>query len=193
MKNYRKLLVTRSTPELAPLRALVEEQTHLALVLWALDCAAPTLSLFEKYAPHDPRPRQALQAAEAWARGSIKMPVAKKAAHAAHHAATEAAANPIACSAARAMGHVVGTVHVETHALGLVFYGITAKIYEEGIEYTQNILQQELAWYYNRLLFWQQEAPRQKGPWAGFLTREDQPNKEKLLRIRTEQKEKGTS
>lgn len=122
---------SRNSPEIKPLRELVEQQTHKTLILWTLDCAPRFVELFEKYYPTDPRPRECLELGRLWSRGEVKMPEAKKAILAAHHAATAAEENPTAQAAARAVGHAVATVHVETHALGLVFYGLTALIYEE--------------------------------------------------------------
>ena len=126
----RKLLVTRESACLQPIRELIEKQKHRTLVMWSIDCAEHILPIFEEKHPHDKRPREAVEAAKAWAHGKIKMPLAKKAAHAAHNAATDVVeADPAACAAARAMGHVVGAVHVETHAIGVVMYGITAFVY----------------------------------------------------------------
>ena len=46
---------------------------HQLLALWAAACAEHVLALFESAQPEDPRPRQAIEAARAWARGEIKM------------------------------------------------------------------------------------------------------------------------
>ena len=43
----KKLLVTRTSEVLQPLRALIEEQKHRTLVLWAIDCGARVLPIFE--------------------------------------------------------------------------------------------------------------------------------------------------
>jgi hypothetical protein len=94
----KKLLVTRESPCLQPIRELIEEQKHRTLVLWTIDCAPHVLSVFETRYPDDPRPRAAYNAAKAWARGEIKMPTAKRAAHEAHHAATAVCNDPAACA-----------------------------------------------------------------------------------------------
>jgi hypothetical protein len=196
------MLVTRHSAVVQPLRTLIEQQKHRTLVLWALDCAPRVLAIFEERVPNDPRPRQALEATEAWARGEIKMPVAKKAAHATHNAASEVTDDPVngpaATAAARAMGHVVGTVHVETHAIGLVSYGITAFVYASG--YAPNskeaaeLITRECDWFYERLLYWQENIEKidEEGrPWAAFLLRDNLPNKEKLLHHKEEEKAKA--
>jgi len=187
----RKLLVTRESACLQPMLSLIEEQNHRTLVLWSLDCARHVLPIFEERYPSDGRPGQAIVAAEKWARGEIKMPEAKKAAHAAHNSATAVEFDLAACASARAMGHAVGSVHVETHAIGVVMYGITAFVYSAKAESAENVISRECKWFYDRLVYWESQGKKDKGPWASFLLREDTPNKEKLLRLKQEQRESG--
>ncbi len=65
---------------------------HRSLVLWATDCAGHVLPYFEEKYPKDDRPRNAVEAGRAWARGEIAMSEARAAAFAAHaaHAANYA-------------------------------------------------------------------------------------------------------
>lgn len=51
----------------------LDEQDHRALALWAADCAERVLPLFEGKCPEDDRPRGAIEAGRAWARGEIAM------------------------------------------------------------------------------------------------------------------------
>ncbi len=182
----RKMIVTRESPVLEPLRTLIENQKHRTLVMWALDCAKGILPIFETKYPKDKRPREALRAAKLWARGDIKMPIAKKAAHASHNAATEVIEDsPAAGAAARAIGHVVGTVHVETHAIGVACYGITAFVYDFIDEEQDEVINRVLTCMYDRLTYWEKQIDimdKLKTKWAPFLLRDDVPNKEKLLR-----------
>src|SRR5690348_2795436 len=53
---------------------------HHLLALWAAVCAEHVLDLFEAAQPEDPRPRQAIEAARAWAHGAITMTQARTAA-----------------------------------------------------------------------------------------------------------------
>jgi hypothetical protein len=175
----KKLLVKRESACLQPIRELIEKQKHRTLVLWKIECAEHILPIFEEKHPQDKRPRKAVEAAKTWAHGEIKMPVAKKAAHAAHNAATAVAEED---PAARAMGHVVGTVHVETHAIGVVMYGITAFVYAGKQEDADDVIARECDWFYDRLLYWEANIDNVDTTWAPFLLREDVPNKEKLLR-----------
>jgi hypothetical protein len=183
----KKLVVTRESTCLQPIRELIEKQKHRTLVLWTIDCAERVLPIFENKYPQDKRPRKAIEAAKAWAQGKIKMPVAKKAAHATHNAATAVVEeDPAACAAARAMGHVVGTVHVETHAIGLVMYGITAFVYAAEQKDADDVIAKECKWFYDRLLYWEENIGKVDATWAPFLLRDDVPNKEKLLRQKKE-------
>ena len=183
----KKLLFTRESECIGPIRALVEKQNHRTLVLWALDCAPTILEIFERAFPNDKRPKEALLAADDWARGEIKMPVAKKAIHAAHNAASGAEGQMAAQAAARAAGHAAATVHIETHALSMVFYGLTAFVYDGEETEKEAIVEEKLAWFYERLLYWQKNEKKDKRPWAPFLLK-DAPNKEKLLREKMEKK-----
>jgi hypothetical protein len=180
----KKLLFTRDSACLQPLGMLIEKQNHRTLAAWAIDCAPRVLAIFEARRPDDARPREALRAARAWARGEIKMPAAKKAAHAAHNAATDASGDPAACAAARAMGHVVGTVHVETHAMGLAMYGLTALAYDAGADGADAVVRAECDRLHARLLWWEKNADAEYPSWAPFLLREGVPNKELLLRLK---------
>jgi hypothetical protein len=53
---------------------------HRLLALWAAACAEHVLDLFESAQPEDPRPRQAIEQARAWARGEVTMSQARAAA-----------------------------------------------------------------------------------------------------------------
>lgn len=184
----KKLVVTRESACLQPIRELIEKQKHRTLVLWSIECAERVLPIFEGQYPQDERPREAIEAAKAWARGKIKMPEAKKAAHATHNAATAVAEeDPAACAAARAMGHVVGTVHVETHAMGFVMYSITAFVYAAEQKDADDVIAKECNWLYDRLLYWEANIDKVDTTWASFLLKGDVPNKEALLRQKKEQ------
>jgi hypothetical protein len=107
----RKLLFSRESDCIQPLRKLIEKQKHRTLAAWALDCAPRVLEIFEKKHPGEQRPRQALETAAAWARGEVKMPAAKRAIHAAHSAATAIEGDYAAQAAARAAGHAAQGKH----------------------------------------------------------------------------------
>jgi len=103
----------------------LDSQRHKELALWAAACAEHVLPHFEQRHPEDGRPRQAIEAARAWARGDITCGEARQAALAAHAAAREAD-DPTARAAARAAGHAAATAHVAGHARGAASYAVKA-------------------------------------------------------------------
>ena len=100
------------------------DSAHQVLALWAAACAEHVLDLFESVRPDDPRPRQAIEHARAWARGEITMIEAR-------------AAGGHAMGAARDLGGAAGSprtpparpavvAHVAAHELGAAAYAIKA-------------------------------------------------------------------
>ena len=68
-------------PRLVTIRrggTLIDSDHHL-LALWAASCAEHILHLFESAQPDDPRPREAIEHARAWARGGVRMMQARAA------------------------------------------------------------------------------------------------------------------
>jgi len=175
-----QILFSRDSECLQELISLIEKQKHRTLVMWALDCAQEPLKLFESKYPDEIRPRRALELCEAWARGAIKMPEAKKAILDAHAVAKEI--DDIECIAlVHAIGHAGASVHTETHALGLVFYELTAIVRSIGIDQCGPAIESRIRVYIDRLLFWQTNIEHMDGHWAAFLLDDNRPNKEKSL------------
>jgi len=100
------------------------DDEHRLLALWAADCAAHVLPVFEQENADD-RPRKAIEAARAWVRGDLPMTTARKHAFAAHAAAREAV-NANAIAAARSAGHAAATAHVASHAQYAASYALKA-------------------------------------------------------------------
>ena len=103
----------------------MDETHHRILAIWAADCAEHVLEYFEQKYSDDRRPREAIEAACAWARGDVKTDAARPAAFAAHAAAREAD-DVAAISAARAAGHAAATAHVPSHAVHAATYAAKA-------------------------------------------------------------------
>jgi len=101
-------------------------QKHRAAALHAADSAESVLAYFEERHPQDARPRRAIEAAQAWARGDLAMADARVATFAAHAAARDAS-HRSACFAARAAGHAAATAHVAAHAPYAYTYATKAK------------------------------------------------------------------
>lgn len=189
IKRRNKILFSRDSKCLQELIELIKLQTHRTLVMWALDCAKLPLIQFEEKYPHETRPRTCLELCEAWARGKIKMPVAKRAILDSHAVAKEIDDKEYG-ALCHAIGHAGATVHVETHALGLPMYELTALVLKHGKDNFQNPVSEKISYYKNRLLYWQDNTDKLGLDWADFLLDDTRPNKEKLLSDK--RKEKST-
>jgi hypothetical protein len=127
-----------------------EAKDHQSLAFWAADCAERVLPLFEDILPEDDRPRKAIEAARAWARGELPMTKARQAAFAAHAAARSTNIEP-ARLAARASGHAAATAHVAghaRHAANYAFKALSATFYPN---HNGDTISEELDWQYNHL------------------------------------------
>ena len=184
-------MFNRESEIIQPLRALVETSTHRALVLWALECTRRFLKIYEERVPGDDRPSCAYERAVAWAAGAIKIGEGRQAILSAHRAAREAEADPIAWAAARAVGQGLSTIHVETHALGMVFYGLTCLIHLDQTGDPAAVADKEIAWFYEALEKINDAPEDPNRPWAAFLLK-DRPNKERLLREKTERRRESS-
>jgi hypothetical protein len=100
------------------------DANHYLLALWAADCAAHVLHLFEQANAHDQRPGEAIALTRAWAKGEITMKEAHKAAFAANAAGK--GMPEAARFAALAAGQAVAVAHVAAHELGAAAYAIRA-------------------------------------------------------------------
>ena len=100
------------------------DSNHQLLALWAATCAEHVLHLFESTQPSDPRPRQAIAQARAWARGEVTMTQARAAGGHAMAAARDLSG--AARHAAYAAGQAAVVAHVAAHELGAAAYAIKA-------------------------------------------------------------------
>src|SRR5262245_42757924 len=97
---------------------------HRLLALWAAACAEHVLDRFEAAQPEDPRPRQAIAQARAWARGEIMMSQARAAGG--HAMGAARVLSGAARHAAFAAGQAAVVAHVAAHELGAAAYAIKA-------------------------------------------------------------------
>lgn len=179
LKRKNKILFSR---ESACLRELVERirlQKHRTLVLWAFECVKTPLALFESRYPNEARPRTAVELCHKWAQGDIKMPVAKRAILDCHGVCKEMD-DPYGAALCHAIGQGVSTVHVETHAIGLPIYELSAIVINNREAY-QEKLDDKILYYIDTLCYFQEHLEQFDYPWADFLLREDVPNKEDVL------------
>jgi Imm-5 like putative immunity protein len=113
-------------PRLVTIRrgGTLTDPDHQLLALWAASCAEHVLDLFESARPEDPRQRQAIEHARAWARGDVKMTKARTAGGHAMNAARDLLG--AARHAAFAAGQAAVVAHVAAHELGAAAYAIKA-------------------------------------------------------------------
>jgi len=180
LKKRNKMLFSRDSQCLQALINLIQLQNHRTLVMWALDCAKLTLEHFEAKYPDEQRPRTCLELCETWARGEIKMPIAKRAILDSHAVAKEIDDREYG-ALCHAIGHAGATVNVETHALGLPIYELTAIVLKCGKDNFPKSVSEKINYYYNRLLYWQENTDNLGLVWADFLLDDTSPNKERLL------------
>jgi hypothetical protein len=133
MKKYRKMLSDINAPYLQSLMGLIETQSKTTLARWSIDYAQSTIfPIYEKAFPDDKRPMNALEAANKWLQGKVKLPYVKNIIlNECHAAAREAEVSPAAQASARACGQAAATIHAPTHSLGLALYGVLAVAYDK--------------------------------------------------------------
>jgi hypothetical protein len=131
MPKARKMLSDWNAPYIQSLVKLIETQSKSTLAYWAVDYSQRViLPVWSKHYPNDLRPQNALNAAQEWLSGAIKLPQAKTAILECHAAAREAEANPAAQAAARTIGQCASTIHSARHCIGLALYGALAVAYD---------------------------------------------------------------
>lgn len=168
LKKKNKILFSRDSQCLQELIRLIEMQNHRTIVLWALDCAKTTLAQFEAKYPNELRPRVALELCKAWSRGKIKMPIAKRAILDAH-AVAKVITDDECIALVHAIGHAGASVHVETHAIGLALYELTAIVLKYGKDEFQKPVSEKIDYYCQQLLYWQGNTDKLGYEWADFL------------------------
>ncbi len=98
------------------------ETDHQLLALWAATCAEHVLKLFEESNRGDIRPRKAIEAARAWARGEAEMMVTR--ALGGHAMGGARPLRGAARFAAYSAGQAACVAHVPEHDLGAAAYAI---------------------------------------------------------------------
>ena len=132
---------------------LIKNTDHKTLAVWAIDCAERVLPYFEEKYPEDHRPRQAIEALQAWIHtGVFKMAVIRKASLASHAAAREVGEDNAARSAARAAGQAVATAHVPSHSIGAANYALQAIHRATNSSDADAAITKEREWQYQHLL-----------------------------------------
>lgn len=182
IKKRNKILFARNSECLQELRRLISEQKHITLILWAFECLQiPINEMISKY-PDKMEIKLAYDHSNGWAHGKVKMTVAKRAILNCHSLSRELE-NDQDIALCHAIGQGCSTVHVETHALGMAFYELTAIVIKHKYKDYQVEVFDKIKFYINKLLWYQEHADDlvKNQVWTEFLIRENSSNKEKLL------------
>ena len=168
LKRKNQILFAKDAEFLQDLTMLFREQNHRVMVLWALDFAAGSVAQLEETYPNEPRPKEALDAARAWAAGKIKMRLAQRKILDCHALAKELDSRED-IALCHAVGQACAVVHTAGHAIGYPMYDLSAIVYRLGIENCADAVEQRKREYIDRLFYWNTHADGYEGEWAQFL------------------------
>ncbi len=168
LKKRNQVLFARDTEFLQDLTTLFREQSHRTMVLWALDVAAESVAKLEEKYPDESRPREALEAARAWAEGKIKMRLAQRKILDCHAFAKEIDSKED-IALCHAIGQACAVVHTAGHAIGYPIYELSAIIYRLGIENCAEAVERRKQEYINKLFYWNEHVDDHEGEWADFM------------------------
>ena len=168
LKRKNQILFAKDAEFLQDLTMLFRVQNHRVMVLWALDLAAGSVAQLEETYPNEPRPKEALEAARAWAAGKIKMRLAQRKILDCHALAKELDSRED-IALCHAVGQACAVVHTAGHAIGYPMYDLSAIVYRLGIENCAEAVELRKREYIDRLFYWNTHADDYEGEWAQFL------------------------
>lgn len=178
LKNKNKIVFTRDSKCLQELINLIRLQKHKTLVLWAFTCVEEPLRQIES--KYDSKvPRIAYECCKSWAQGDVKMAVAKQAILDCHQLCKQFK-DEVSIALCHAIGQGLSTVHVETHAIGLPMYELTAIVLQNKENYQEKVIN-KIRYYIDTLYYFQNNIENDNYKWADFLKKENIPNKENEL------------
>lgn len=169
LKRKNQILFSKNSSFLQDLSMLIEEQSHKTLALWAFDLAEEAVRILEEKYPDEARPRTALRLSRQWARGEIKMPVAKRAILDCHAVAKEID-DKEAIALCHAVGQACAVVHTVGHALGFPIYDLTATICRHIDDYEGAVLARKNE-YIDKLYYWKERSNDPAYTWAEFMNK----------------------
>ena len=168
IKARRQILFSREDPCIQAIALMLDGRSRKVTVSWALDLAEETVLLLKEKYPEDHRAEEALLLTRQWARGEIKMPVAKQAILNCHGAAKEIT-DIEAIALYHAVGQACATVHANAHAIGYPIYDLTALVRKNGTEQLQTHIDQRIGHYAAKLAYWEAACQSSSEKWASFL------------------------
>ena len=168
LKRKNQVLFAKDAEFLQDLAMLFQEQDHRTMVLWALDLATESVAELEKKYPDEPRPREALVAARAWAEGKIKMRLAQRKILDCHAFAKELDSKED-IALCHAVGQACAVVHTAGHAMGYPMYEFSAIVYRLGVENCREAIEQRKQEYIWKLFYWNEHVDDYECEWADFM------------------------
>ena len=168
LKRKDQVLFAKDSEFLQDLAMLFREQDHRVMVLWALELAAESVAELEEKYPDETRPREALEAARAWAEGKIKMRLAQRKILNCH-AFTKELDSKVDIALCHAVGQACAVVHTAGHAMGYPMYELSAIVYRLGIENCREAVEWRKQEYIQKLLYWREHVGDYEGSWADFM------------------------
>ena len=168
LKRKNQVLFAKDAMFLQDLAMLFQEQSHRTMVLWALDLAGESVAELEEKYPDEPRPREALEAAQAWAAGDIKMRLAQRKILDCHAFAKDLDSKED-IALCHAVGQACAVVHTAGHAMGYPMYELSAIVYRLGIENCQEVVERRKQEYIDKLFYWNEHVDDYEGKWADFM------------------------
>lgn len=176
MRRKNILLYNRNSKSLEALMKAIRLSTHKTLILWSFECITPIIDNLKTRYNVD-QIDNALLVAKKWAAGEVKMGVAKKAILEIHSLAN-AALNSVDHYYFHAIGQGLSTVHVETHAIGLVIYELSALTWIHKDADYEKVVSERIKAYIETLKTIEKNTTNYK--WAPFIDKV-KVNKEMLI------------
>jgi len=139
-------------------------------IMWSFDCVIATINFYEKLFGQNMIIRSAYETVASWAKGETKMPVAKQAILSVHRLASDSQ-DPVQIALVHAIGQALSCVHVQRHALSLIFYELTALVRLYGITDFKNQVNQKILFYQDRLDYRKNNKSIDSLRWAVFLNK----------------------
>ena len=170
LEKNNSVLFAKDSAYLQDLFLLFQGQPHRVMALWAFGFAAESVARLEEKYPEEIRPREALEAAQGWAVGRVKMRQAQRKILDCHAFAKE-----IDCKEDIATCHAVGqacaVVHTAGHVIGYPIYDLTSIIYKVGVEKCSGMIESRKQEYIDRLFYWGKYVDGCSERWADFMLR----------------------
>lgn len=167
-KRGNQILFDRDSSCLHELRLVLEREDRRVVALWAFGFAAESVAALEACYPNELRPRRALEAAQAWAAGVIKMREAQR--HILNcHAAAKELTRRSDVAVCHAVGQACSVVHTTRHAIGYPVYDLTSIVWREGLEQSAERVEGRIRAYWSSLEDCQNKAVSEQTVWAKFM------------------------